>query len=97
MNVELGALLNDIDDAEVRDDNPSNSLSVQELAELAEPLKIFIVKERVQGNVRFHAVTFRERNTFSDLIEGKVIRSSPEAVLLTAKEYGIGAVQHGYF
>jgi hypothetical protein len=97
MNVELGALLNDVDDAEVRDDNSGYSLSVEELAELAEPLKVLIVKERVQGDVRLYAVTFRERDALSDLIKGKIIGASPKAVLLAAKEYGVGAVQHGYF
>jgi hypothetical protein len=42
-------------------------------------------------------VPFRERDPFSDLIEGEIIRSRPEAVLLAAKEYGISAVEYGNF
>lgn len=47
MNVELRALLDDIDYTKVRDDYPGYPLRIEELTELTETVQIFIVKEGI--------------------------------------------------
>jgi hypothetical protein len=97
MNVELGALLDDVDNPKVRNDYPGYPLRIKKLAELSETFQIFIVQKGIQGNIGLYTVPFRERDPFSYLIEGEIIRSRPEAILLTAKEHGISAVEYGNF
>jgi hypothetical protein len=97
MNVELRTLLDDVDNPKVRNDYPGYPLRIEKLAELTETFQVFIVKKGVQGDVGLYAVPFRERDTFSDLIEGEVVRSCPEAILLATKEHGVRAVEYGNF
>jgi hypothetical protein len=97
MDMELRALLDHVDNTEVRDDYTGHPLRIEELTELSETFQIFIVQKGIQGNIGLYTVPFRERDPFSYLIEGEIIRSRPEAILLTAKEHGISAVEYGNF